>query len=216
MPSTGRGQISKWWPLGFFIGSIICFIIGGALVGSYVSTAYKKCYNEAQNSQNEFNSYSTRYSTNDDQNYKCARDHIGLFYAGVIFFVIAGLLKLTGWVLLIVFCLKRRRANQAATYYNYNMTGMDNHTPQPYKPVAEPFAAPQPTYAPYAPYAPYAAPQSAAPGAVHADLHHQNPPVASDPLLKEDGNAAVTVARYCGRCGMTGTGPTCARCGTPV
>ncbi|KAJ6189140.1 hypothetical protein N7519_004048 [Penicillium mononematosum] len=113
-------RLTKWWPIGFFIGAIVCFIIGGALVGTWTSHAYDDCsYSSSYDSSSSY--YSSYYS---DYDYSCATTNMGEFYGAVAMFVIGGILKLVAWILLIIFCVKRSRKTYAA--------------PQPYAPVPQP------------------------------------------------------------------------------
>ncbi|KHN97234.1 uncharacterized protein MAM_04831 [Metarhizium album ARSEF 1941] len=85
-----RQGMSRWWPISFFIAAIIFFIIGGGLMGAWVS------------------SYDgLGYYTD------------GNWYGAIACFVIASLLKLTAWVLLIIWCVKGRNRAQSSTTVTY-------------------------------------------------------------------------------------------------
>ncbi|KAJ5922822.1 hypothetical protein N7516_010525 [Penicillium verrucosum] len=109
-------RLTKWWPIGFFIGAIVCFIIGGALVGKWTSHSYDHC------------SYSSSYYSSYYSSYSCSNTNMGEFYGAVAMFVIGGVLQLTAWILLIIFCVKRNRHSHHTVTYSY--------------------VAPQPTYSP--------------------------------------------------------------------
>ncbi|KAL2174866.1 uncharacterized protein P884DRAFT_279796 [Thermothelomyces heterothallicus CBS 202.75] len=162
-----KSRFSKWWPLGFFIAAILLIIIGGALVGAW--TANAEC------------SY-------DDYYYSC--DHnTGMLWGAVACFVIGGLLKLTAWILLIVWCVKRSTRVPTSVSYSY----------QPLN-----YAGPVPTAAPAPPAPLY---QSGAP--------YQNAPPyqsAGAPPAPQQKDAV----RYCGQCGSGTTSPYCPQCGVKV
>ncbi len=93
--SAPRKGISKWWPIGFFITAVIFFIIGGALVGAFVSAGYKTC--------------STSYYGDYTYDYSCLAGNIGEYNGGIAMLALGGVSKFIGWVLLIVYCVQRRR-----------------------------------------------------------------------------------------------------------
>ncbi|KAJ5580041.1 uncharacterized protein N7459_006026 [Penicillium hispanicum] len=130
---SATSRFSKWWPIGFFIGAVVFFVIGGALIGTYVSNAYSDCYNSY--------SYDSYYYSN----YSCSVGNTGEFYGGVACLVIGGILKLIAWVLLIVYCVKRRRAEHTTVIYT--SAPMPETTNQPFA-GQQPYAAPQPTHLP--------------------------------------------------------------------
>ncbi|KAK4247532.1 hypothetical protein C7999DRAFT_41184 [Corynascus novoguineensis] len=166
-----KSRFSKWWPLGFFIAAILMFIIGGALVGAW-SASYD-CYYS-----------SSYYSSSCDGN-------SGLLYGGAACFVIGGLLKLTAWILLIIWCVKRSTRNTTSISYNY----------QPLN-----YAGPAPTAAPVAPAAP-------------APLYQNGPAYQNAPPYQSAASPAPqqkTDLRYCGQCGSGTTSPYCPQCGIKV
>lgn len=186
-------RLNKWWPIGFFIGAVVCFIVGGALVGTWVSNSYDDC--SYSNSSSYYSSYYSDYS--------CVSTNMGQFYAAIAMFVIGGILKLTAWILLIVFCVKRSRSDRhTVTYVN---------TPvQQQQPFQQTYAAPQPTYAP-----PHQAAQfSGSP--VQPDMSQSrmaSPSLAGTPPPKE-ANATATAFKYCGQCGTAVSSQFCPQCGT--
>lgn len=94
--SAPRKTISKWWSIGFFIAAVIFFIIGGALIGSYLSAGYKTCT-------------SALYYGDYTYDYSCFAGNIGQYNGGIAMLVLGGLSKFIGWILLIVYCVQRRR-----------------------------------------------------------------------------------------------------------
>lgn len=120
-PVKNVSRMSKWWPIGFFIGALVFFVIGGALVGTYLG-----------NTSNCYNSYNTYYY---DYSYSCSSGANGEFYGGLACFAIGGILKLVAWILLIVFCVKRRRSIQQHLPVQY-------YTGPPQGPVQQPYGAP--------------------------------------------------------------------------
>lgn len=177
-------RLNKWWPIGFFIGAAVCFIIGGALVGTYVSSSVSDC------------SYSSSYSSYYDD-YSCTSGNTGLFYGGIAMFVIGGVLKLTAWILLILYCVKRNRASHhTVTYVN--------------PPSAQQiYAVPQPTYASPQQTAPF--PLSAvSPNSVSPEMTNMPPAVTPPP---KEANATATAFKFCGHCGSTIASRFCPQCG---
>ncbi|KAJ5166866.1 uncharacterized protein N7482_005647 [Penicillium canariense] len=178
--SSPRQGISKWWCIGFFIAAIIFFIIGGALVGTYLNSGYSSCY-----SGSSYYSYSY---------YSCFDGNDGEFYGGIAMFALGGVSKLIAWILLIIYCVQRRRVTQTnITYVN---------APAPMEPVPQPgFAAPQPAYAPGQQTAQF--PHSPASPAPY--------PASGTPPPKE---ATATAFRYCSQCGAAVASRFCPQCGT--
>jgi hypothetical protein len=165
-----KSRFSKWWPISFFIAAVLFFVIGGGLVGAW-SASYT-C------DLSGWTSY-------------CGNGNDGEFYGGVAMLVIGGLCKLTAWIMLIVWCVKRSSRQPTSVAYTY----------QPIN-----YAAPTAPAAP-APPAPlhYQAPQpyqNAPP--------YQNSPSPA-PHSKEGGGI-----KYCGQCGAAATTPFCPQCGIRV
>ncbi|KZZ96625.1 hypothetical protein AAL_03854 [Moelleriella libera RCEF 2490] len=84
--SVRNSVFSKWWPAGFFLFTIVLIIVGGGLTGAW-------------------------YASFGD--YDWGND--GLYYGGVACFALAGVCKFTGWFLVILYCLRRRRSRSAPT-----------------------------------------------------------------------------------------------------
>ncbi|KAF4768913.1 hypothetical protein N7455_008683 [Penicillium solitum] len=180
-------RLTKWWPIGFFIGAIVCFIIGGALVGTWTSHSYDDC------------SYSSSYYSSYYSSYSCGSTNMGEFYGAVAMFVIGGVLKLIAWILLIIFCVKRNRHSRHTVTYVNSPPVQQVQQPQPFQ---QPYAAPQPTYAP--------AHQSA------QFLHSPemvNPSIPGTPPPNE-ASATASAAKYCTQCGTTISSRFCPQCGS--
>ncbi|CAI7654596.1 unnamed protein product [Penicillium viridicatum] len=173
-------RLTKWWPIGFFIGAIICFIIGGAL--SYDDCSYSSSY------------YSSYYSS-----YSCGSTDMGKLYGAVAMFVIGGVLKLTAWILLIIFCVKRTRHSHHTVAYVNSPPVQQVQQPQPFQ---QSYVAPQPTYTP--------APQSAqfphSPETVNSSVPGTPPP--------NEANATAGPAKYCTQCGTAVSSRFCPQCGS--
>lgn len=148
--------MSRRWPLGFFLAAIASFIVGGALVGVWVSNA-DNCLGVAY--------------TDDDWN--CTSKQNGEFYAAVAFIIIGAACKFIGWVLLILYCVKRRRAQQQAAASTYYTIPMDAQH-QPYAPYGG-----QPPYPP-AQYPPAYPAQESYP--MHPNGAYQSPAYNSKEL----------------------------------
>ncbi|OQD69502.1 hypothetical protein PENPOL_c002G07421 [Penicillium polonicum] len=180
-------RLTKWWPIGFFIGAIICFIVGGALVGTWTSQSYDDC------------SYSSSYYSSYYSSYSCGSTDMGKFYGAVAMFVIGGVLKLTAWILLIVFCVKRTRQSHHTVTYVNSPPVQQVQQPQPFQ---QPYVAPQPTYAPV--------PQSAqfphSPETVNSSVPGTPPP--------NEANATTSAAKYCTQCGTAVSSRFCPQCGS--
>ncbi|KAJ6030630.1 uncharacterized protein N7446_000307 [Penicillium canescens] len=174
-------RLNKWWPIGVFIGAVVCFIIGGALMGAWVSSSYNDC---------SYSSYDSSYYSSYYNDYSCVTTNMGEFYGAVAMFVIGGVLKLTAWILLIIFCVKRKR------YSHHTVTYVNSPPVQQTQPFQQPYAAPQPTNAPPQPVSPEI------PG----------PFLAGTPPPKE-ANATATASKYCGQCGTAVFSRFCPQCG---
>lgn len=86
--------ISKWWPVGLFITSIILFAVGGGLIGGSLGSSSSYYYG-----------YLYYYTNN------------SMFYAGLALIVIGGLVKISFLVALFLFCVQRRRSNRSQHNY---------------------------------------------------------------------------------------------------
>lgn len=189
-----RSRLNKWWPIGFFIGAVICFIIGGALMGTWASNTYSDCSYGSSSSY-----YSSYYS---DYDYSCVQTNMGEFYGGVAMLAIGGVLKLTAWILLIIFCVKRSRNNHTTVTYV-------NHPPvQQPQTFQQPYAAPQPVYAAQSAQFPRS---PASPGPSYPEM--ANPSLAGTPPPKE-ANATATAFKYCSQCGTAVSSRFCPQCGS--
>ncbi|CAG8231528.1 unnamed protein product [Penicillium salamii] len=187
-------RLNKWWPIGFFIGAVVCFIIGGALVGTWVSNSYDDC--SYSNSSSYYSSYYSDYS--------CISTNMGQFYGAIALFVIGGVLKLTAWILLIIFCIKRNRLNR------HTVTYVNSPPVQQTQPFTQPYAAPQPTYAPPHQTAQFTGPP-ASPDMVHSGMAGSS--MAGTPPPKE-ASATATGFKYCGQCGTAVSSRFCPQCGS--
>lgn len=96
-PARSRTQMSRWWPISFFIAALVFIIIGGGLIGAWTSSV------------NNFY---------DDDSFDTVGNN-GEFYGGVACLVIAGICKLVGWILLIVRCMQRQRSPPTVIAYPY-------------------------------------------------------------------------------------------------
>ncbi|KAJ5621001.1 hypothetical protein N7510_004985 [Penicillium lagena] len=126
------------------------------------------------------------------------------YYGGIACFAIGAVLKLVAWILLIIFCVRRRRVQRATEYASApTMQGSNQQ-------YAQPFVAPQPTYPVAEPSAQYAARSLASQSPVYPDAQ-QTTPYPNTPPPKE---ATETTIRFCGQCGASITSPFCPHCGT--
>jgi len=123
--TTPRPGISKWWCISFFIAAIVFFIIGGALLGVFASNSYSDC------------SYSSGYSYYSSYSYDCVTSNMGEWYGGIAMLALGGVCKFIGWVLLIVFCVQRRRFVQNNITYVTAPSHMQP-VPQPSGPAPYP------------------------------------------------------------------------------
>jgi len=128
--------MSRWWPSSFFLGAVVMFIVGGALVGSYLSNA---------------NCFSSSYFHYNDDDWDCTPKRNGKFYAAVACFIVGGVFKLIAWILLILYCIKRRRSREQGAASQYYTVPIDPHQPYnvpgPYESQPQyPSQSPQPMY----------------------------------------------------------------------
>ncbi|KAJ6439323.1 NAD binding Rossmann fold oxidoreductase [Purpureocillium lavendulum] len=102
--SPRDSRVSKWWPIAFFSAGVVFVITGAVLIAT---------------------------ATNVDSDY--FDDHSAEFYAGVACLVIGCVLKLTAWVLFVIWCVQgRRRQPPAPVYVNQPMGyGVPTIGPQP-------------------------------------------------------------------------------------
>jgi hypothetical protein len=93
-----RSHFSKWWPISFFISAVVFFIIGGGLLGAWAASSYDDCLDY-------------------DYYYSCTTlSNKGEFYGGIACVVIGAICKLVAWILLIVYCVKRRSQPMSVAY----------------------------------------------------------------------------------------------------
>ena len=188
-------RMSKWWPIGVFIAALIFIVIGAALIGVYEGSCISDSFN--------YNYYDDNYL--DYDNYYIVCDPIGEFYGGIACIVIGALLKIAGWILVLIWCIKRRHARRS---YAAPMA-QPAHTPQP----QPSFVAPQPTYPPQHPPQPSPYASGMPPGAAasyYNDMPREAPSTTSSPPPKEP---IPTTTRTCGQCGAAVTSPFCPQCG---
>ncbi|KAJ5291029.1 hypothetical protein N7478_000280 [Penicillium angulare] len=188
-----QSRLGKWYPISFFIAAIVFFIIGGALLGTYFSSGYSSC--------GSYYYYGDYYDSG-----TCFDGNNGEFYGGIACLVIGGVLKLTAWILFIIWCVKRQRNNQT------NITYVNNAPMEPYPQQQQTYAAPQPMYPMQqgGGFAPRSA--AASPGPMYAEAGSQS--VVGTPPPKE-GVASATAYKYCGQCGTAANGRFCGQCGAP-
>lgn len=77
---------SKWWPISLLIVTVVFIAVGGGLIGGSIYDGY-------------YFDYVNPYD---------------MFYAGVALVVLGGLLKISFWVVLIIYCVQRRRHSKCA------------------------------------------------------------------------------------------------------
>ena len=170
--TTGKAPLSHWWVIGVFCASVLFFIIGGGLLGAWSSSLicdgyyYDICYGNA-----------------------------GEWDGGIACIAIGSILKFVFWVLLIVWCVQRRRSRAPSTvvYVNAQAAAEAGTAAKP-QPQTNVYSVPQPEYAGVQP-----APQYGA--AAQAQV-----PVAEK----------QAVMRYCSACGTGTTTPFCSQCGSQV
>ncbi|KAJ6015381.1 hypothetical protein N7540_009972 [Penicillium herquei] len=189
-----RSRLSKWYPISFAIAAVVFFIIGGALVGTYYNSTWSSC----DSSYYYYDSYYSDSSCFDDGN-------SGEFYGGIACIVIGGILKLTAWILFIIWCVKRQRGNSTTITY------VNNAPMEPIK-QQQPYAAPQPMY-PAQHGAPYVPPSPASPGPIYAEAGAHSSVGTPPP---KEGLATGTGYKFCSQCGIASSGRFCPQCGIAV
>ncbi|KAJ5882376.1 uncharacterized protein N7529_001048 [Penicillium soppii] len=118
-------------------------------------------------------------------------------------FVIGAVLKLTTWILLIIFCIKRNRHTQ------HIITYVNSPPIQQPMPFQQTYAAPQQTYAP--PHRTAQFPQS--PNLPRADYPEMVASSISGTPPPNEANAIANVSRYCAQCGIAVSSRLCPQCG---
>jgi len=173
-----KSRFSKWWPISFFLVAVLFFIIGGGLVGGWTATCSRS---------SSYSSYSSYYSSSYSG---CGAN--GMWFGAVACFALGGICKFVGWILFIVWCVKRSSRQSTSVSYTY----------QPL------------TYA-GAPVAPTAAP---APAAYQNQGFQNAPPYqpARSPAPTHAKEQPMGGTKYCGQCGAGVTTPYCPNCGIPV
>lgn len=175
-PSTygapAKRPLSKWWPIGILIAAVVLFVIGGGLLGAYY---------------NSFNTGCTSIDSYSYDDYCYGYGNAGLWDGGIACIALGGVLKLTFWILFIIYRTQRRRyraleATGPSTYVNVSM-GDYSAKPE----IATSYAPPhhQPQY-------------SSAP--------------AADPLLQQPYGHT----KFCGNCGTAISTAFCTSCGAAV
>lgn len=105
--TSGNRGISKWWPISFLISAVIFLIIGGGLWGG---------------------SNSSRHNCRTSGPYCSIASH-GEFYGAIGCFALGVVLKIAGWILLIVYLVKRRRLRATTiTHINAPTTDKGYHS----------------------------------------------------------------------------------------
>jgi hypothetical protein len=168
-----KSGMSKWWFISFFIAAIVLFIIGGGLVGAWISSA---------------TSYVSDYDTYDNYDTYDYTYNNGEYYGAVACFALGGICKLVAWILLIVWCVQRRRTRTIVVqqaYEPYQSQGWGGNN----------YGAPAPRQGAYAPV------PSPAPAPPYGNA--QAPP----------NEGGMPPMRYCNNCGAAVTTPYCAQCG---
>jgi hypothetical protein len=170
-PITGKAPISKWWPIGVLCSSVFFFVLGGGLLGAW-STSF----------------------TCSEYDYSCD-GNVSDWNGGIACIAIGAILKFVFWVLLIIWCVQRRRARAPSTIVYINtQANVEAGTVQKPQTLATVYSAPQQDYT-----------VQPAPEYGVAAAHAEAPPVEKQ-----------LVTRYCGHCGTGTTTPYCPRCGSQV
>jgi hypothetical protein len=170
-----KRPLSKWWPIGVIIAAVIFFAIGGGILGAYY---------------NSFNTGCTSYDDYSYNDYCYSYGNIGLWDGGIACLCLGGVLKLTFWILFIIYRTQRRRyrAYEAAPSAYVNVS--------PTKPEAST------SYAP-----PHRQPQ-------------YSPAPTADPLLPQPYEHTImdqqSTRRFCGQCGTAISTTFCTQCGAAV
>lgn len=195
--------VSKWWPIGLLIATLICFAVGGGLVGGSMDT-------------------SSGY-------YDSPVAFYGMFFGGVAFLVIGALTKLAFWVFLIVYCVQRRRLRYARSNYvpsppsqqkqqQQQQQQEDKEVPYPGVEVGRVEIDSISAGRPRSTYLPSPAGQLASkpPGTpTPTPSCDAISPVLRDATISPS-TEKQTVSRFCGQCGASVSTPFCSQCGYQV
>jgi len=169
-PATDRSPLSKWWVVGVFCSSVFFFVLGGGLLGAWSASLSCSYYD-----------------------YICYGD-LGEWNGGIACIAIGAILKFVFWVLLIVWCVQRRRSRAPSTVVYVNaQANAEAGTVQKPQPVANVYSVPQRDY-------------TVQPAPEYGVAAAQ----AGVPTEKQ------LATRYCGQCGSGTTTPFCAKCGSQV
>jgi len=104
--------MSHWVPIGIFIASVFFFVLGGGLLGAWGAS-------------------SNCLDTNYDGTYYVCSGNNGEFYAGIAMIAIGAILKFAFWIVLILWCVQRRRSRSTIVYVN-NHIAAENGEHKPY------------------------------------------------------------------------------------
>lgn len=171
--TSNTSSMSRWWPIGFLLGSIVFFVVGGALFGAYDND----CLDNFDDDCNSNNS---------------------MFYGGVACCVIGGILKVIFWILLFVWCAQRRRSSTTTVAVHVNTApagaGMAGNTPSTNISSQQ---APQPTY--YYPQSP----PTPAPTYTSSVQSPGGTTASEKQIMKYCGNCGTAATTpFCSSCGV--------------
>lgn len=162
MRFSSTAGLSKWWPVSFFISSVIFLIIAIALSTKWGNVSYDKCRTAYEHHREDYD------------NNRCVNGDRGLLYGAVVCFIIALASFATSCVFLIVWCVRRNRSR-------------DYQQPPPIL-APQPYGHPEQGI-PFKPYPPsqYPVPQyppanyPTAPAPMYPNMHNQPAPAGPPP-----------------------------------